>query len=62
MMVCSRPTHDVTPAKAGAYPEIDLQPQGRQQDHLEWEAISRWIPAFAGMTSCGWIEQGRESP
>ena len=35
----------VTPAKAGAHPEM-----------VAWNGTSRWIPAFAGMTAgvCWW--------
>ena len=41
---------DVTPAKAGAYPEMIPLPQGRRLEHCGCAATSGWVPAFAGMT------------
>jgi hypothetical protein len=43
-MHCFTSTLDVTPAKAGAHPEI-----------------SRWIPAFAGMTPSVWMFFGAKN-
>jgi len=38
------PTHSVTPAQAGAHPEM-------VRDSRKSRRISGWVPAFAGMTS-----------
>jgi hypothetical protein len=38
------PTHGVTPAKAGAHPEV-------VRDLRKHRHTSGWVPAFAGMTS-----------
>jgi hypothetical protein len=45
-ITCPISNHDVTPAKAGAHPEMPAQGQ-----------TSGWIPAFAGMTPSGRVEQ-----
>ena len=52
----STPTHGVTPAQAGAHPEIVQRAAGRALSHPPcWGATSGWAPACAGVTpSVGW--------